>query len=108
VAAGVDPWARQAAQWLAVALQRRGAMKEALEVWRRLYRDDPRDLRAARGYAIRLERCGDIAGAVDVCAQVGRVRADLGPWWASMRGGGTLGDVEWNRREVRLRRRLHS
>jgi uncharacterized protein YprB with RNaseH-like and TPR domain len=108
VAAGVDPWARQAAHRLAVALQRRGAMEEALAVWRRLHVDNPRDLRAARGYAIRLERCGDIAGAAEVCAQVRRVRADLGPWWARMRGGGTPGDVEWNRREVRLRRRLHS
>ncbi len=60
VAAGIDPWARRAAHRLAVVLQRRGEMEEALALWRRLHLDDPRDLRAARGYAIRLERCGDL------------------------------------------------
>jgi uncharacterized protein YprB with RNaseH-like and TPR domain len=108
VAAGVDPWARRAAHRLAVALQRRGAADEALELWRRLHVDDPRDLRAARGYAIRLERRGDIAGAVEVCLKVRRIRTDLGPWWSRMRGGGTRGGAEWDRRELRLRRRLHS
>ena len=108
VEAGVAPWARRAAHRLAVALQRRGAMEEALELWRRLHVDDPRDLCAARGYAIRLERSGDIAGAVEVCLRVRRIRADLGPWWVTMRGGGARGDAEWDRRELRLRRRLHS
>ncbi|MGH7721875.1 MAG: ribonuclease H-like domain-containing protein [Candidatus Dormibacteria bacterium] len=108
VAAGVDPWARRAAHRLAVILQRRGAMEEALAVWRRLHLDDPSDLRAARGYAIRLERSGDLAGAVEVCLQVRRIRADLGPWWLRTRGGGLAGGAEWDRRELRLRRRLHS
>jgi len=108
VAAGIDPWARRAAHRLAVGLQRRGAMDEAFELWRRLHVDDPRDLRAARGYAIRLERSGDIAAAIEVCVTVRRIRTDLGPWWARMRGGGTRGGAEWDRRELRLRRRLHS
>ena len=105
VAAGIDPWARRAAHRLAVALQRRGAMDEALEIWRRLHLDDPRDLRAARGYAIRLERSGDIVAAIDVCERVRGTRGDLGPWWSRLRGGGEEGDAEWERREARLRRR---
>jgi hypothetical protein len=108
VSAGIDPWARHAAHRLAVVLQRRGAMDEALELWRRLHLDDPRDLRAARGYAIRLERSGDIAGALRACERVRRTRSDLGPWWSRLRGGGEAGGAEWDRREIRLRRRLHS
>jgi uncharacterized protein len=108
VAAGVDPWASRATHRLAVTLQRRGAMDEALVLWRRLHLADPRDLRAARGYAIRLERSGDFGAAAEVCLQVRRIRAELGPWWARMRGGGVRGGAEWDRRELRLRRRLHS
>ena len=108
VAAGVDPWASRATHRLAVTLQRRGAMDEALVLWRRLHLADARDLCAARGYAIRLERSGDIAAAVDVCLRVRRIRAELGAWWARMRGGGVRGADEWDRRELRLRRRLHS
>jgi uncharacterized protein YprB with RNaseH-like and TPR domain len=108
VSAGIDPWARRAAHRLAVVLQRRGALDEALELWRRLHLDDPRDLRAARGYAIRLERSGDIAGALSACERVRRTRSDLGPWWSRLRGGGEAGGAEWDRREIRLRRRLHS
>jgi uncharacterized protein len=108
VLAGVDPWANRAAHRLAVTLQRRGAVDEALELWRRLHLADARDLCAARGYAIRLERSGDIAAAVDVCLRVRRIRAELGAWWARMRGGGVRGADEWDRRELRLRRRLHS
>jgi uncharacterized protein YprB with RNaseH-like and TPR domain len=106
VSAGIDPWARRSAHRLATVLQRRGAMDEALELWRRLYLDDPRDLRAARGYAIRLERGGDISAALEVCERVRRVRGDLGPWWSRLRSGGEDGGAEWERREARLRRRL--
>jgi uncharacterized protein len=108
VAAGIDPWASRAAHRLAVTLQRRGATDEALELWRRLHLADARDLCAARGLAIRLERSADFAGAVEVCLRVRRIRAELGPWWARMRGGGVRGGAEWDRRELRLRRRLHS
>ena len=61
-----------------------------------------------RGYAIRLERSGDIAGALSACERVRRTRSDLGPWWSRLRGGGEAGGAEWDRREIRLRRRLHS
>jgi uncharacterized protein YprB with RNaseH-like and TPR domain len=108
VSAGVDPWARQAAHRLAVVLQRRGATEEALDLWRRLFSDDARDLRAARGLAIRLERGGDIRGALAVCERVRRTRSELGPWWLRLRDGGEKGDADWGRREVRLRRRSHS
>jgi uncharacterized protein YprB with RNaseH-like and TPR domain len=106
VAAGINPWARQAGHHLAVALQRRGAMDEALETWRRLHLEDPRDLRAARGCAIRLERRGDLGAALQVCDRVRRARVDWGPWWDRVRGGGEAGDDEWRRREARLRRRF--
>ncbi len=107
VNAGIDPWARRAAHRLAVVLQRRGAMGDALELWRGLHLDDPRDLRAARGFAIRLERSGDPGAALAVCERVRRIRGELGPWWSRWRGGGDEGDAEWERRETRLRRRLH-
>jgi uncharacterized protein YprB with RNaseH-like and TPR domain len=106
VAAGINPWARQAGHRLAVALQRRGAMDEALETWRRLHLEDPRDLRAARGCAIRLERRGDLGAALQVCERVRRARVAWGPWWDRVRGGGEVGDDEWLRREARLRRRF--
>ncbi len=108
IGAGVEPWARQAAHRLVVVLQRRGEMDEALQLWRRLHQDDPRDLRAARGYAIRLERCGELSAALDVCLRVRATRGELGRWWSRLRGGGDAGDAEWDRRELRLRRRLHS
>ena len=107
VAAAVEPWAQQAGHCLALALQRRGAMTEAVEVWRRLHLSDRRDLRAARGYAIRLERSGEVAAALDVCMQVRTIRDETGPWWDRLRGGGSAGADEWDRRERRLRRRLH-
>jgi hypothetical protein len=106
VSAGINPWARRSAHRLAAVLQRRGAMEEALELWRRLYLDDQRDLRAARGYAIRLERSGDLTTALTVCEHVRRIRAEVGPWWSRLRGGGEEGGAEWERREARLRRRL--
>lgn len=106
MAAGIDPWARRAGYRLAVALQRRGAMDEALETWRRLHLEDPRDLRAARGCAIRLERRGDLGAALQVCEQIRGARVGWGPWWDRVRGGGEAGDDEWRRREARLRRRF--
>jgi uncharacterized protein YprB with RNaseH-like and TPR domain len=106
--AGVEPWARRAAHLLAVFLQRRGHHDEACELWARLHAGDPRDLRAARGYAIRLERSGQLQAALEVCATVRGVRGELGPWWPRLRGGGAAGDTEWGRREQRLRRRLRS
>jgi uncharacterized protein YprB with RNaseH-like and TPR domain len=108
VAAGVDPWARRAGHRLALSLQRRGAVHEALEVWRWLHHGDPRDLGAARGYAIRLERDGDLPTALAVCASVHRTRTEVGQWWSRLRGGGAAADLEWERRERRLLRRLHS
>jgi uncharacterized protein YprB with RNaseH-like and TPR domain len=106
VAAGVDPWARQASHRLASALQRRGEMTEALAIWSRLHHSDPRDLRAARGYAIRLERCGRHQDALDVCLRVGRVRIEMGSWWPRLRGVVPTAELEWERRERRLRHRL--
>ena len=106
--AGIDPWARQAGHRLVILLQRRGALDEALELWQRLHRDDMRDLRAARGYAIRLERSGDLSTALEVCRTVRRTHDELGRWWSRLRGGGEAGDAEWERREIRLKRRLHS
>ena len=108
VSAGVQPWARRAAHRLAVLLQRRGAVGEATAVWRRLYEEDPGDLVAARGYAIRLERSGRLAEALAVCAQVDGRRAQLGPWWDRAVGGGARAGDEWTRRAARLRRRLRS
>jgi hypothetical protein len=108
IEAGVEPWARRAAHRLALVLQRRGDMEEALELWRRLHLEDRRDLRAARGYAIRLERSGDLITALDVCATVRGTRRELDRWWSRLRGGGEAADAEWERREIRLRRRLHS
>jgi uncharacterized protein YprB with RNaseH-like and TPR domain len=108
IEAAIDPWARRAAHRLAVVLQRRGQIEEALELWRRLHHDDPRDLRAARGFAIRLERSGDLSTALDVCRTVRTTRDELRRWWPRLRGGGDAGDAEWDRREIRLKRRLHS
>jgi uncharacterized protein YprB with RNaseH-like and TPR domain len=108
IEAGIDPWARRAAHRLAVVLQRRGHFEEALALWANLHHDDPRDLRAARGYAIRLERSGDLVTALEVCHTVRRTREELGRWWTRLRGEGDAGDAEWHRREIRLRRRLHS
>jgi tetratricopeptide (TPR) repeat protein len=106
VAAGIDPWARRAGHRLAALLQRRGEMDEALALWEWLVRGDRRDLAAARGYAIRLERSGQHAAALDVCLEVSRVRAELGPWWHRLRGATAAADREWQRREQRLRHRL--
>jgi uncharacterized protein YprB with RNaseH-like and TPR domain len=108
IEADIDPWARRAAHRLAVILQRRGEMDAALELWRHLHVEDPRDLRAARGFAIRLERRGDLASALEVCRSVRGTRGELGRWWSRLRGGGDAGDAEWQRRETRLLRRLHS
>ena len=108
VSAGAEPWARRAAHRLAVLLQRRGALAEATAVWHRLYAEDPDDLVAARGYAIRLERSGRCAEALAVCEQVDRRRAQLGRWWGRTVGGGTRADDEWSRRAARLRRRVRS
>lgn len=106
VDAGVEPWARRAAHSLALTLQRRGALDEALHLWARLHRENPRDLPAARAYAIRLERAGDLEAALDVCGRVFATRSELGPWWHRLRGGGPAGESEWRRREARLRVRV--
>ena len=108
IAAGVEPWARRAGHRLATSLQRRGRTGEALELWERLHAADQRDIRAARGYAIRLERAGLLGEALDVCLTVRSVRAGLGSRWARQWGGGPAGDEEWERRELRLRIRLRA
>ncbi|MDQ6857199.1 MAG: ribonuclease H-like domain-containing protein [Candidatus Dormibacteraeota bacterium] len=108
IEAGIDPWARRAAHGLAVVLQRRGQTEEALKLWRGLHRQDPRDLRAARGYAIRLERTGELSTALEVCRTVRSTREDQERWWSRLRGGGDAGGAEWDRREIRLKRRLRS
>lgn len=106
VDAAIDPWARRAAHRLALVLQRRGAAADAQEIWRSLHDSDGKDLRAARGYAIRLERAGDLVAALDVCVRVRRTRVDLGARWQWHRGGGVAGSTDWDRREARLRHRL--
>ena len=105
VDAGVEPWARRAAHSLARTLLRRGETAEAVAIWSRLHRENPHDLATARAYAIRLERDGDLDAALDVCRRVTAARAELGPWWRHLRGAGTRGDDEWQRRESRLQRR---
>ena len=108
ITSGVEPWARQATHRLALALQRRGEMEEATLLWQRLHDSDERDLPAARGLAIRLERAGRLSEAVEVCVRVRRVRAEMGSWWQRLRGASTASGGEWDRREARLRRRVHS
>lgn len=108
IAAGVEPWARRAGHRLAIALQRQDRTVEALDLWARLHAADARDVRAARGYAIRLERAGRLGDALEVCRTVARVRAELGPRWVHQWGGGLAGDREWSHREQRLRRRLRA
>ncbi|MHB8718487.1 MAG: ribonuclease H-like domain-containing protein [Candidatus Dormibacteria bacterium] len=104
--AGVEPWSRRAGHRLAFLLQRQGDPEGALRVWQRLLLGDGRDLVAARGCAIRLERCGEHRAALDVVEQVWTVRDAMGPWWSRMRGGGARATLEWQRREHRLRRRI--
>ncbi|GAC1575579.1 MAG: hypothetical protein NVS3B18_09290 [Candidatus Dormibacteria bacterium] len=106
--AAVEPWARRAGHRLAVLLQQRGEMGAALHLWHRLHESDPRDLRAARGYAIRLEHSGCHDAALEVCLRVRRLRVEVRPWWPRLAGGGRAADLEWERRELRLRRRVHS
>jgi uncharacterized protein YprB with RNaseH-like and TPR domain len=71
-----SPWARPAGHRLARRLGR-SAPGPRTTVLRELCRRHPEDLGAARGLAIALERSGDIAGALEVCA---RVEGVLGAW----------------------------
>jgi hypothetical protein len=100
-------WSRPAGHRLARRL-RRASPGSQLAVLGELCRRHPDDLAAARSLAIALERSGDLAGALGVCA---RAEAVLGTWagWrrrlavAATRGAGP--EAEWRRRGERLRRR---
>ena len=102
-----SPWSRPAGHRLA---RRLGRVRpgERTAVLRELCRRHPDDLTAARGLAIALERSGDIAGALGVCAQVDAVLAAWAGWRRRLavvatRGGGP--EPEWRRRKERLLRR---
>ncbi|MGO8687294.1 MAG: ribonuclease H-like domain-containing protein [Candidatus Dormibacteria bacterium] len=100
-------WSRPAGHRLARRL-RRDRPGAQLAVLRELCRRHPDDLAAARALAISLERSGDIAGALGVCA---RAEALLGAWagWrrrlAVVASRGDDPESEWRRRGERLRRR---
>jgi tetratricopeptide (TPR) repeat protein len=102
-----SPWSRQAGHRLARRLGR-GMPGPRTAVLRELCRRHPDDLGAARGLAIALERSGDIAGALAVCAQA---EAVLGTWAAWRRrlavvaAPGAEPEAEWRRRSARLLRR---
>jgi uncharacterized protein YprB with RNaseH-like and TPR domain len=102
-----SPWSRPAGHRLA---RRLGRVRpgERTAVLRELCRRHPDDLTAARGLAIALERSGDIAGALGVCAQVDAVLAAWAGWRRRLavvatRSGGP--EPEWRRRKERLLRR---
>jgi uncharacterized protein YprB with RNaseH-like and TPR domain len=103
----LSPWSRPAGHRLARRL-RRSRPGAQTAVLRELSRRHPEDLSAARGLAIALERCGDIGGALAVCA---RAESVLGAWagWrrrlAVVAGRGADPEVEWRRRRERLLRR---
>jgi uncharacterized protein YprB with RNaseH-like and TPR domain len=105
-----SPWARPAGHHLARLLRRtaRDATpgRQALAVLHELWRRHPDDLGAARSLAIVLERSGDPAGALGVCAQAERTLAERALWRRrlALPGGGRVED-EWARRLTRLRGR---
>jgi uncharacterized protein YprB with RNaseH-like and TPR domain len=110
VAGARGPWDRQAAHALATRLRRRGgaAEAEAVEIWGRLWRSRPGDLRAARALAVSLERLQRHAEALAVAERSLELCARLEGWrLAAVRGappGGWVAD--WERRCRRLRGRL--
>lgn len=110
VAGARDPWDRQAAHALATRLRRRGgaAQVEAVEIWGRLWRSRPSDLRAARALAVGLERLQRHAEALDVAEGCLELCARLDGWrLAAMRGAPSGGwAADWERRCRRLRGRL--
>ncbi len=102
-----SPWSRPAGHRLARRLgrERAGARTAVL---RELHRRHPDDLTAARGLAIALERSGDIAGALGVCAEAESVLAGWSGWrrrLAVAAGPGGGPETEWRRRRERLLRR---
>lgn len=109
VGAEHGPWDRRAAHRLAARLRRAGepGEREALNLWRTLWRADPTDLRAARALAIALERAALLDEAVAVCERSLRHCESLPAWrHAAMRGqppGGWRAD--WSRRLARLEAR---
>lgn len=103
------PWDRRAAHRLAVRLRRAGEAgeREALHLWRTLWRADPTDLRTARALAIALERARLLDEAVAVCERSLRHCEALPAWrHAAMRGAPAGGwHADWSRRLHRLRAR---
>ncbi|HEV7466449.1 MAG TPA: ribonuclease H-like domain-containing protein [Candidatus Dormibacteraeota bacterium] len=110
VAGARGPWDRQAAHALATRLRRRGgaAEAEAAEIWGRLWRSRPSDLRAARALAVSLERLQRHAEALAVAEGSLELCARLEGWrLAAVRGAPVGGWVaDWERRCRRLRGRL--
>jgi uncharacterized protein YprB with RNaseH-like and TPR domain len=110
VAGARGPWDRQAAHALATRLRRRGgaAQVEAVEIWGRLWRSRPSDLRAARALAVGLERLERHAEALAVAEGSLELCARLDGWrLAAMRGAPSGGwAADWERRCRRLRGRL--
>jgi len=109
VAAEHGPWDRRAAHRLAARLRRAGEAgeREALHLWRTLWRADPGDLRAARALAIALERARLLDEAIAVCERSLHHCAAMPPWrHAAMRGAPAGGwQHDWSRRLARLQAR---
>jgi uncharacterized protein YprB with RNaseH-like and TPR domain len=109
VAAEHGPWDRRAAHRLAARLRRAGEAgeREALHLWRTLWRADPTDLRAARALAIALERARLLDEAIAVCERSLRHCESLPSWrHAAMRGAPAGGwPHDWSRRLARLQSR---
>jgi hypothetical protein len=81
----------------------------SLAVLAELWRRHPDDLAAARGLALTLERSGDLAGAVRICAEAERALAARRLWQRRLATSGRTRmplDEEWRRRRRRLERRL--
>src|SRR5581483_6305130 len=111
VGAEHGPWDRRAAHRLAARLRRAGepGEREALNLWRTLWRADPTDLRAARALAIALERARLLDEAVAVCEHSLRHCAAMPAWrHAAMHGAPPGGwHADWSRRLARLQARRH-
>jgi uncharacterized protein YprB with RNaseH-like and TPR domain len=110
--AAVGPWDRRAGHRLARCLDRTRTADdrrdEVVAIWRRLWSSDLRDLRAARGLAISLERRGALPDALAVSRRALDVSQSLPRWGTGRLRGEPPGGwtAEWHRRVVRLSARV--